>query len=76
MLISKLLFLQFHKGFFNFRYLATGMSFRSLGLTLSMNDYTVGKIVSSVVDTIWKMFYQRQLPVPDHKTLVVIAKGF
>lgn len=58
------------------RYLATGLSFRSLGLTFRINDYTVGKCVSLVVDAIWNNFYQQHLPVPDHRMLVEIATGF
>lgn len=52
------------------------MSFRSLGLTFRLNDYTVGQCVSSVVDAIWKNFYQRHLPVPDQKKFEEIAAGF
>lgn len=52
------------------------MSFRSLGLTFRMNDYTVGKCVSSVVDAIWNHFYQRHLSVPDKKQFEEIAAGF
>ncbi|XP_072380701.1 uncharacterized protein [Diabrotica undecimpunctata] len=58
------------------RYLATGMSFRSLGLTFRMNDYTVGKCVSSVVDAIWNNFYERHLSVPDQKEFEQIAVEF
>ncbi|KAG8238233.1 hypothetical protein J437_LFUL018003 [Ladona fulva] len=52
------------------------MSFRSLGLTFRMNDYTVGQCVSSVVDAIWKHFSQLHLPVPDQKMFEEIAAGF
>ncbi|KAF0707578.1 protein ALP1-like [Aphis craccivora] len=41
-----------------------------------MNDYTVGKCVSLVVDAVWNNFYQQHPPVPDHTMLVDIATGF
>ena len=52
------------------------MSFRALSQVFRMNDYTIGKIVGSVVDAIWKRLSSRHMAVPSHDQFIEIASGF
>lgn len=52
------------------------MSFRALSQVFRMNDYTIGKIIGSVVDAIWKRLSSRHMAVPSHDQFIEIASGF
>ena len=61
---------------FNYRYLATGSSFRSLAFSFRMGVATVKKIIEETVSILWEVLQPLHMTVPNKEKFLEIAQEF
>ena len=59
-----------------FRYLATGMSFRSMAFSFRMGDTTIREVVYSTCSTVWESLRPLVMPEPNEELWKGIERRF
>lgn len=59
-----------------YRYLSTGMSFRSLAFSFRMGASTVSKIVKEVVKVLWQTFQPLHMQIPSKEDFLKTAEDY